>query len=121
MPADVVTPRIEVAFARRATPLNRGARFDDIPQPGDIHHELFFTVGARHIIFLRNILFGNKHFRAVDRIAQIDTSPAEQIINTGDTQIGGGGFNYRGYLIGAHIREALHQYGGNAGNVRRSH
>ncbi len=69
VPADVVTPRIEVAFARRAASLNRGTGFDDISQAGDIHHELFFTVGARYIIFLRDILLGNKHFRAVDRIA----------------------------------------------------
>ncbi|CAI2530929.1 Uncharacterised protein [Serratia ficaria] len=118
---DIVAPDVQPAVNVVTDALGRLALIQHRADTRQVHHELFRAVGAADAKLFGNILLGNQHTRAVDRLAQVDHPPAVQRVDARRAHVGGGGFQHFRYLRAVQVREALHQHRNAAGHVRRRH
>lgn len=118
---NVVAPGIEAAGDVGAHAFGRFALIDDRADARQIGDKLAGAIRAVDAEFRRNVLLGDEHRWAVDALAQVDHAPAVQGVDARRAEVGGGGAQYRGDLITAHVREAFHQHRHGTGDVGRGH
>ena len=121
MARDVVAPHIAPAVQVIAHTLGGFAGIHHRADARQVRHELAAAVGAVDTELGRDILGGDKHPWAVDRLAQVDHAPAIEGVDARRAEVGGGGLEHGGDLVAAHVLEAFHQHRCAAGYVRRGH
>ena len=121
MARDVVAPHIPPAVQVIAHTLGGFAGIHHRADTRQVRDELAAAVGAVDTELGRDILGGDKHPWAVDRLAQVDHAPAIEGVDARRAEVGGGGLEHGGDLVAAHVLEAFHQHRCAAGYVRRGH
>ncbi|CAI2529320.1 Uncharacterised protein [Serratia liquefaciens] len=121
MAGNIVAPDIQPTMNIVTHTLGRFAFVQYCTDAWQIHHKLLRAVGTAHAELLRDILFGDKHPRAVDRFAQINHPPAVKRIDARRAHINRGGLQHRSHLCAGHIGEAFHQHCNAACHVRCGH